>query len=343
MNAYINSPVNHAKEASMSIRPTVPNMQLTGRPRRRSHAATPNLGGREVPREDLTPKKTDTELDLIYGLATKQAIQLLGGDGVYMKWMSSKQNPLEDVMVGFDVLKTEQCKDVLRENCYPTAGIFLCTELLPNASDSVILREEYFKRWDKLRAEINERLNGDALIKCSAAVCIKKVNKRVAKFARATFDRIHAIKYMTKDSLMKSKRAGAFTGTKILRVSLVVGWINDLADVVFEAVYEFEEWLNGARAMYKQVSHENPRALVERMALMIDNFEPVHDIVGSSSDSEKVENDSESEDGDESDSEEEADAAKPANAESVETIEPAAAETTEPAAAETAEPAAANN
>jgi hypothetical protein len=323
-------------EAPMFQNPTRPSKQPTnqfsGRGRKVSHAAMPSLGGKDVPKDDLKPTKTNEELDLMYGLATNQAITLLGGDGIYTKWTLSKKNPLEDVKVGFDVAKTEQCQDIMKENAFPIAGILLCKELLPNAADFVILREEYFKRWETTRMQINKRLNTDALIRCSAAACIKKINKRVAKFARSTFDRIHAIKYMTKDSLMKSKKAGAFTGTKILRISLIVGWINDLIDVVHGAVFEFEEWLDGCRHMFQQFSYEKPRDIVERMARVVDGFEAVHDVAGGSSDSENAGKETDSEDEEEWD-EEEVVIAKPAT-----TTEPSAAENTkEPSAAKNTE------
>jgi hypothetical protein len=133
---------------------------------------------------------------------------------------------------------------------------------------------------------------------------------------------------MTKDSLMKSKKKGAFTGTKIVRISLIVGWINDLIAVVDKAVHEFEEWLDGARALYHQVSHEKTRDLVGRLRQAVAGFETVHDVVEGLSDSEKAENESETEDEDD-EGETGEEEANPAASEST-TPEPATSESATP-------------
>jgi hypothetical protein len=174
-------------------------------------------------------------------------------------------------------------------------------ELLPDETDFPIWREEFYKRWDQLYERVTEQIKGDSVSKLNTPYCYELINKKVHEFSKKTMDKIQKIKFVTRKSLLRvegAKVAGAFTGTKILRVSLMLGWVQDLEEVVHEALTQFDEYLSGVRTVLQSMTRVKPGKTIARLSTVVRGFIPPPRTTDVSSDSESADAPEEEEESD---------------------------------------------
>jgi hypothetical protein len=248
-----------------------PSVQFTGRTRR---ICTPGarLGEKEVPKDEVKPTLSDEELDTLYGMGLKQLFVQLGGKQIYDDWKKGKGNALDTENIGFDVISTKLCSNVMQKNVYPTAGMVFGHKLLHDKNGFSIWRNEFYKEWDQLSERVRNQINGNVLSKLNAPYCHELINEMVREVSKNTFEDIKNIKLITNNPLPKPD---SYDPMKVLRVYLLLGWFKKLESAVQDALQQFNQFLSSPRTVSQSMTRVKPGKTFASLTFTIKNFDPL--------------------------------------------------------------------
>jgi hypothetical protein len=254
------------------IPPTVPRIQHSVRRVRAGRNVYPELSNNVVQRDTLQPEETDERLAEMYCLAKKHAVNYIGRQA-YRTYKNSGENALEKEMIGIHIKSHELSKNVMLPDVYPIVGMVFDHELLPREANAFWL-EEFVKGWDNFRKRVIATTNHDDLSRMNVKICHDKINLRVAEFAKKTWDRVIAIKFVTKSKYLEIDGAapGIFSGLKLMRIDLMGGWNNQLHAEANEGLREFIDHLDGVRHVLQGVPRMGTKLLLLRCRSNIKGF-----------------------------------------------------------------------
>ena len=249
-------------------------VKLGANPKARKNSGS----GKIVERKDeiSEPAQVSEEAKNDYFSAAQNQVIAAFEENPYVAWKKDKsQNRLASITeVGFDCETASFVENAFGDHVYPTCGMVIGKTLLTKKDDISIWVEAFYNEWDQIKKRAEIKLAGNPLTKGFEPMYYEKINAAVRDMAEKSMTLIMNIKFVTpKSSLeLKGARPGHISETKITRISLMLGWVNDLENAVDSTIKAFFKYLQSVAVVKGNMTSSGRKTVLTILGMKIPGF-----------------------------------------------------------------------
>lgn len=201
-------------------------------------------------------------------VAQKTLFTVYGGNP-FPVWQKDKKNDkVASSGIGFDCNNGKLVATAFGKDIYPACGMVIGKNLLTKEEDSLIWIEAFYNEWDKSKSAWEQKLKSRADSKGFELIFYDRLDAAVQKMAKKTMTLIMNIKFVTPTKLLESQDT-SYSAMKIMRVRLMMGWVDDLKKEVDLAVKNFFVYLDSVATVARSMTFSKRSAVKQVLGSLI--------------------------------------------------------------------------